>query len=284
MYLLAIENLCDQPENFEMQSVRGEALQNKLRLQGFVYLLMRGNAMLVSKSMSTFYISLKQVAENNLKTGDIVEAGIDGKTVTEIASVEKNNFDYAKYIRPHRLCVINDTSFKFGDKVVFASQKPLDFVEFIGMHGSKNQNVYKVALLIDQGEDCVGYLAKQGIDEVYLADVKQTLKNKVLFTLASSFAAKKQALKGKDVILFIDNLNKLFKLYNSSIADFEGQIDVTKLRHGALVDLKTFFMQARQLEVGSLTIISYLRKPATELEKYVMDDFVDLSTVYREIT
>jgi len=63
----------------------------------------------------------------------------------------------------------------------------------------------------------------------------------------------------------------------------ECSIDVTKLQQGALIDLKCFFAQARQLTKGSLTIVSYLRKPATELEKYVMDDFIDLSSVYKEI-
>jgi len=252
-------------------------------ISGFIYILTRGNALFISRTMSTYYLSLKQVTDYGLRTGDFVEGKTDGRTISEILSVKHTAFDNAKCERPYNPSSIENIPFKLGDKVILAGDKPMDFISYIGNHGSKIDKTYKIALLIDQGEDCIDYLVSTGIDEVYLAGIKQSLKSKVLFALTSSIVAKHHASNGKNVVLFIDNLNKLFKLYNSSMADNEGAIDVTKLQHGALVDLKEFFAQARQLTNGSLTIISYLRKPTTELEKYVMDDFIDLSSVYKEI-
>ncbi|MDR0462136.1 MAG: hypothetical protein LBG88_02250 [Christensenellaceae bacterium] len=274
-----LESLFDVEENVEVLSARADndnALEN---VSGFVYILSRGNAMLVSQTMKTYYIAIRHVAENGLATGDFVTARVDDSSVHEIVKIDHTGFDNLKGERPSQSRFIDKTQFKLGDRVTLTSNKPIDFVDYIAKHGSKIDDTYKIALLVDQSDDCVEFLQKAGINEVYPAGIKQNLKKKVLFALSSSLVAKRHATQGKDVILFIDNLNKLFKLYNSSMSDNAEAIDVTKLSHGALVDLKTFFLQAKQVAGGSLTIIAYLRKPTTDLEKYVMDDFIDLSNV-----
>jgi transcription termination factor Rho len=275
----------EEKQEWDKQSVKANDADTGeiTNIDGFVYILPRGHAVLISKSMNTYFISVKQVLAHNLKTGDYIETRTDAQTVIDILRQSPTSFNDAESVRPHKMQKIDTTDFKLGDRVILYGAKPFDFIEYIAEHNKKIKNAYKIALIIDQSDDCINFLSSSGIDEVYPASTNQNLKKKVLFALSSLLVAKRQASVGKNVILFIDNLNKLFKLYNASMFD-SNVIDVTQFHVDCHVDLKTFFMQAKQsANSGSVTIITFLREPMNELEKYALDDFIDLCTVFEKI-
>jgi len=251
--------------------------QELVNTSGYIHIVPRGHGMLITGAMKTYYVTIKQVLDNDLKTGDYVEAKTDGQDVRKITKVDHTGFDDAKAVRPHKVQKMGGVEFKLGSRVILQG---VDFVDFVGKHGGQIAGAHKIALLIDQGLDCVDFLVAGGIKEVYLADVALTAKKKVLLALSTLLAAKRSSAGGEDVILFVDNLNKLFKLYNSSM--FENYVEVTQLHHGCHADLKSFFMQAKQTDdKGSLTIITHLREASSELEKYALDDFFDFCSVIK---
>ena len=244
---------------------------------GFIYIVARGHGVLISPTMNPYHVPMKFITENKLKTGDFVTVKTSCKAVREIISIDGNSFCHEKPVRPSKGIIANKLNFKLGSRVAITSDRSFDFVEY--MANSNLSDLYNIALLIDESDDCTDYLATNGFNEVYLTRVNFNTYKKIMYSLCSLFISKRHADKGKDVVLFIDNLNKLFKLYNASMFETES-LDVTQLHTCSLSDLKSFFMEAKQTQGGgSLTIIMNIKEAQTELEKFVMDEFISLSNV-----
>ena len=251
--------------------------QDMQEAEGFIYILPRGHAILITKAMTTYHVSMQHVIDNKLKTGDHIKSEANEMGVHEITSIKHIDFDKVIPIRPHIKRKFCNNEIKLGERIIVNNKSKFDFVEFIAKNQSQADPSYKIVLLIDETEDCIEYLKENGTDEVYLAKVDCNIKKKILITISALLTAKKHAAAGKNVILFIDNINKLFKLYNSSID--ANTVNTAKINIGPLTDLKVLFMEAKQCkDKGSLTIITNMLTPTSDLEKYVMDDFVCLSS------
>ena len=244
--------------------------------EGFVYILPRGHAILITSALCTYHVSMQHVMANKLKTGDQIEAKTDEMGICEVTAVRHIGFDKAKALRPNVMRKIGNFGFKLGGRILLRNRGNFDFIEYIAKNQKQTNPSYKIALLVDESEDCIDYLKDSGTNEIYLAKVNFNIKKKILMTISAILTAKQYAAKGKNVIFFIDNLNKLFKLYNSSVDT--NTIDITKVNIGPLTDLKTLFMEAKQLEnKGSLTIIANMLAPTNDIEKFVLDDFLCLA-------
>lgn len=238
---------------------------------GFLYIVQKGTGILITQTMNTFQVPLRLITEHKLKTGDYIKTRAKDVWVEQVTDINRTNLDESKSIRPHKPQKINCMEFKLGQRVIVTSPTKLDFVEYIATSNKHLNSLYTVALLVDESEDSVDFLTNHKINEVYLAQVKFDKKTRLLLALSALLVAKQHASTGKDVVLFIDSLNKLFRMYHS---------DHTQMNSNAITDLKSFFMEARQVtDGGSLTIISCMREGSTELEKLVLDDFIDMANL-----
>jgi len=237
-------------------------------VNGFAYVVPRGTGLLICPSMTTYHIPLKFIAEHKIATGDYIVGKSQDINMTEITSVKNTNFDTVKIIRPHKTRKIDKAEIKLGNRVIIQSKQKIDFVEYIANAQVAFGDLHTVALLIDENVDSADFIKEKGISEVYLCRVEFDKKTRLLYALSALLVAKQHASQGKDVVLFIDNLNKLLRVYNAIGTDTDGY----------LTDLKTFFMQSRQiLDGGSLTIITSARESNTEGEKFVLDGFLDMA-------
>lgn len=246
-------------------------------MRGFVYIVPRGSGILIESFLSTCYISVKIIISNGLKTGDFIYARVCDGNVVEIDTILPSTFADAKSVRPEQVINIDSTPIKLGQRIILKSRGGVDCVEYI-TRISKQTTEYKIALLVDESDDCVDFLKDNGINECFLAKVSMSIKQRLLCVLLSLLNAKQNAEKGKDVILIIDNMNKLYKLYNSTVHQ-DNQISTNSIFLGPLIDLKTLFMEPKQIkDGGSLTIMSFMRDSQSEVEKFIMDDFINISS------
>jgi transcription termination factor Rho len=97
--------------------------------------------------------------------------------------------------------------------------------------------------------------------------------------LLAFFHAKQLAEEGKDVVIIIESLVKLFKAYNNVVFPMT-RINLHEVNLPSVADLKTLFTSARQLENGgSLSIVAYLNEPRTAMEEYIYSEFADLANI-----
>jgi hypothetical protein len=226
--------------------------------------------------MRTYRVPLTLVAQHDIKTGDRVTATIDNDRIMEIVSTEPNTFERAKSIRPNKNFQIGGTDFKLGSRVIIKTSRDFDFIEYMAS-GAISGDIYTIAFLIDESDDCTDYLRERGINEVYHAKVSFPLKKKVLCAISAMHAAKERAHQGKNVVLIVDNFNKLFHLYNSSMCE-DASINISQIHVGSLIDLKAFLMEAKQADnESSFTIVGNIKDPSSDAEKYAMDEICLLS-------
>jgi len=257
---------------------------------GFLHTLPRGHGVLISFCLNTYYVPIRLITTHSLETGDHAEVKAvwsesDKRYIVEqITRVTKIGFDSAESARPHKSTEMGRLKFKLGQRIMVCTPRNYDRIESIARYNKMLEPKHKkIVLLVEESDDCVDYLRENGIHEVYLVKVNFSVKKQLMLALTALFNAKRYAAMGNDVVLAIDNLNKLFKLYNASAIE-SGTIETTQINLGSLTDIKTFFMSAKQIkDGGSLTIIGHANKPSSEMEKFVMDEFSTLANVYLEI-
>lgn len=260
--------------------VRDAATGETRTISGYVHRLPNGNAVLVGIDLNGYPISAKLLRTYYLQTGDLIEgkavynAVRNSFVVEEISSKCENvRYDSIEGVRP---CLVCDNSFMLGERVLFVTPKPFDRVGDLANTAEKIKDVYKVALLIDETDDSAGYL-QDFMQEIYLTKVNYSVQKQTIACLLALFRAKAIAEQGRNVVLFIDSLNKLFKIYNNS-AYPDGRIDPAQINLAPLVDLKSFLMSSRALKNGgSLTVVAYVNIPSNPIEEYIYNEFADLA-------
>lgn len=252
-------------------------------VSGYIHRLPNGAAVLIGVDLNGYPVATKLLRVCCLRTGDFVE----GKAVynssrnsfllEEISrKCENIRFDNIEGVRPSKSCVAYDANFMFGERVLFVTPKPFDRIEDMMSTAAKINNTYIVALLIDETDDSATYL-QDVMQDVYLTKVNYSIQKQTMACLLALFRAKMIAEQGKNVVLFVDSLNKLFKVYNNS-AYPDGRIDPAQINLAPLVDLKTFLMSSRALKNGgSLTVIAYVNVASNPIEDYIYNEFADLA-------
>ena len=279
-YLISV--LEDDDDLYRVRS--GEVGTEKRTVSGFVHLLPKGGAIVIGVDLNGYSLPIKMVSTFKLYMGAFVECtAVFSETrqtyiIDEIFNVSSGaNFDSLEGIRPNEQCELNNIALKRGVRALISTPKTFDRIEDIAH--SVSSGFYTVALLIDETDDSARYLKTSGVDDVYLAKVNYNLKKQILSCLLCMFRAKQQVEKGKHVVLFIDSLTKLFKLFNNS-AFPDGRIVPGEVALGPLTDLKTFFMSAKALAKDkSLTVMAYINSPENSVEEYVFNEFADLANI-----
>jgi transcription termination factor Rho len=276
------------PGAFEVRSSLSGIAQTRT-LNGYFHLIPRGNGVLISSCLGTYHIPAKLITANQLETGDRLEtkAVWNGQekryVIEEINDIRRIPYDSAESIRPRIELKSSELEFKLGNRVIINSTKPHDRVRHTADICLDIKEAYKIVLLVEESDDCIEYLRKSGVNEVYLTKVDLSLKKQVLLALTALFNAKEHAAKGHNVLFFVDNLNKLFRVYNTCVTD-SGSFSAAQINIGPLTDLKTFFMSAKQIkDGGSLTVILYSEKPSTETENFIVDEFTSITNVCYKI-
>jgi transcription termination factor Rho len=270
-------------------SVLSQAIEPQVRdgtggetraISGYMHILPSGTAVLVGVDFNGYPVATKLMRAHYLKTGDYIEGKAvysptrNSFVVEEVSSkCEKTRFEAIDGMRPNQTCA---GGFSLGERVLFVTPKPYDRLEELAKTAKEIKSAHKIALLIDETEDSVTFL-REVVDDTYLTKVNYSIQKQTIACLLALFRAKAAAEQGKNVILFVDSFNKLFKIYNNS-AYPDGRIDPTQVNLAPLVDLKTFLMSSRALaNGGSLTVIGFLNAPSNPIEEYLYNEFADLA-------
>lgn len=263
--------------------VRDAANGEMRAVSGYVHRLPNGGAVLIGIDLNGYPISAKLMRTYYLKTGDLIEGkavynpGRSSFVVEEISSKCENvRYDSILGERPSIPCLAHDISFMLGERVLFVTPKPFDRIEDLANTAVKIEDLYKIALLIDETDDSAVYL-QDIMQDIYLTKVNYSVQKQTVACLLALFRSKAIAEQGRHVVLFIDSLNKLFKIYNNS-AYPDGRIDPAQINLAPLVDLKSFLMSSRALKNGgSLTVVAYVNIASNPVEEYIYNEFADLA-------
>ena len=275
----------------EQSGTQGTARGEERAVSGYMHLLPSGSAVLIGVDLNGYTVSAKLLRAHNYKTGDHVEGKAIYSSqrncfvVEELAKIDGDDsvrFDARDGIRPNKKCT---DEFLMGERVLVTTPKPFDKIEFIAKTaGEVPSDAYKVALIIDETDDSVAFLQSCGIQDTYLLKVNYGIQRQTIGCLLALFRAKEAAEQGKNVVLFVDSFNKLFRIYNSA-AYSDGRINPTQINLAPLVDLKTFFISARVLrDGGSLTILGLLNFPTNPTEEYINSELTDLAQKILKMT
>lgn len=254
---------------------------------GFVHILKEGGVLL-STDLRVFKITPMLCSKYQLQMGDYIQADTaysperkepvvsEIYTINGINSHAYKNDKVLEFIRPHREDRLGEHSIKLGSRILITSDKSHDRIKCMLSRPPEVAN-YRIALVIEEGEDAINHLLENGMTEAFLVKPDLNLKKQVALCLFALFKAKQQAESGHDVILYIDSLSKLYRIY-SKVAAATYQLDLSKVSLAPLADIKSFFLSSKAIkDGGSLTIKGYLNKPTNNVEQYIYEEFCDLA-------
>ena len=266
-------------------------------ISGFFHMVPHSNnGVVISQELFTYFVPLKLISSYSLATGDYLEVRavynpargsfsveeitlINGIGAVKYASAPAVRFEKRESVRPQVVKQLGDVKFKLGQRVLVSTSKEFDRIGDIAVLAKGITDCAKIALVIEENDDCVKYLLDNGVDEVFLAKPESNYKRHVLLCLTAMFTAKRRAENGEQVVIFVDNLTKLFKAYNNSSAT-DGQMPVAKVNIGAMTDAKIFFMAARALASGgSLTVVGYANGGSGTNDEFILNEFADSANV-----
>ena len=243
-------------------------------------------AILLSLDLKCYPISKMVVVTHRLEMGDFVEACITDQVadVTQINDCDvgefirtKPGFDRAPVGVSGGVTTIWGKDFNLGSRTIRICESNENRIDLISK--LESNNTYKIALVIDESEGCVWQLLESGISEVYLNFPSHDIKQQLVLCLHAFFSAKRRAAEGKDVLFVIDNLSKVFKIYNKNA--FQGRLPMGEIHEKAVADLKHLFLSARQLEGGgSLSVVMLASNTKTLHDTTVFNEFTDIGTVF----
>jgi len=287
-------------ERFNVLDMFSSVVENPTKgefvhVSGYVHILKEGNANLISVDIQLYPIASTVVLTNRLQMGDYVSgiATFDYEKKRYIMKdiSEKHQgrrFEHQIGVMPHNEIQLFDSPVKLGSRVVIETGKTYDRMNHSIklIEDMKKQDVVPVVLVIEESGCCVPFLASHGIEHVFTTEINYNPLKQVLVTLLAIFRAKSLAEEGKNVIFVINNLSKLFKVYNKSMGIKAGEETTSlleiqdKINVAALSDLKSIVMTAKQLEQsGSVTVLGYISKAQTRHEEYVNSGVCDLANV-----
>jgi len=252
---------------------------------GYVHMLKHGYALLVARDLMTYKMSATLTSSHKLRMGDYIEAVVTmdkdtkSRIVTEVKSIEKSNFQ-------REGIVASETSSVWGQEIILGSRVIIagdkTFNRISDMAKVDNSNLYKIALLVDEREEGVNHLCNNGIDEAFLIKVDMSTRRQIALCLYTLFTAKKLASNGKDVLLIVDSLSKIWRIYNNCAAK-DNLLQANHVNIHAIADLKNFFLSSKAFKNGgSLTVVSYINKPISNVEQHIYDEFTDLANLIIE--
>jgi transcription termination factor Rho len=275
--------------------------QNTRLVSGFVHILQTGNATLIGSDLNGYKISSRIISSYGIIMGDYIEAKAiynDARSMFFVEEIQAINgaaatsgsgrtavdvhFDCMAGVRPTHSMKLGEYDIKMGQRIMLLSPKTYDRIESIknfALSMKDVKDICTVTLLVEETDDSLQYLIGEGFTHVYLSKVNYNIKKQFMSCIFALFTAKQLAEQGKNVVLFIDSLNKLFKTYNNSTFT-DARVNLHQVNLPSVADLKAYFLSARQLaRGGSLTIVTYANTPQSDMEHYIYNEFADLANI-----
>lgn len=229
---------------------------NTAPLAGFVHLLDQGNAIFITDDRQSYLITIEFTLYFHLKTGDRLQARVafnpdcNHYVVTEIIKVDHVAYDNAPVIKAERSFNLVNQKINFGTSVLIPATDNLDIADKVKqITQTLPADATPILLSFD------GRPTNFTVPTAYFTQPSYSAREKLMACLLAFFHAKQQADIGKDVVLIIDSLDKMFTTFNNCMQS-AGTIDPNLFSTAAVIDFENILISSGNLKAGgSLTII-----------------------------
>lgn len=255
------------------------------------------------------YVSVQQVKQFGLKTGDVVECKVCppriGEKYFSLVNVEKINGRFPHEVRDripfeHLTPLFPEEKFQLNGKpnVMNLSTRIVDLFSPIGKGqralivaqpktgktllmkdianaiAANHPEAYLMMLLIDERPEEVTDMARTVNAEVIASTFDEPAERHVKIAGIVLEKAKRMVECGHDVVIFLDSITRLARAYNT-VAPASGKVLSGGVDANALQKPKRFFGAARNIEGGgSLTIIATaLIDTGSKMDEVIFEEF-----------
>lgn len=228
---------------------------------GYVHTLDQGHAIFISDERNPYLITVEYVAYYKLKTGDRITAKVNFSSefnnyiVYEISNIEHVHYEDAIAIKSNRSIEIYNNKVLLGTSVLLPVTDNQDTATKVAqILSTLPENIIPILLSFD------GRPTNFTVPTAYFTKPSYDSREKLITCLLTFFYAKQQADLGKNVVLIIDNLDKMFTAFNNCMQP-AGLIDPNLYSSAAIMDFENILCSSSTLQSGgSLTIIGLHQK------------------------
>lgn len=255
------------------------------------------------------YVSVQQVKNYGLKTGDVVECRVrpphDGEKYFPLTSIDKINGREPDEVRDriafeHLTPLFPDEKFTLcgdarttnlstrivdlfspigkGQRALIVAQpktgKTILMKDIANAIAANHPEAYLMMLLIDERPEEVTDMARTVNAEVIASTFDEPAERHVKIAGIVLEKAKRMVECGHDVVIFLDSITRLARAYNT-VSPASGKVLTGGVDANALQKPKRFFGAARNIEGGgSLTIIATaLIDTGSKMDEVIFEEF-----------
>lgn len=247
-------------------------------MTGYVHTLATGNAIFITDDCIPYFIAVDFIEHYHLQTGDRIRANVgfemryDHYMVTNIAQVTKVAYDDVTAVPSTQTYQLIGHQIDYGTTALITMDDHSNNIKRLAELAAELPNdVIPIVLSFDgRAESLAEY------QHLYLTKTTQTSRDKLTTCLLAFFQAKELASCGKQVVVLVDSLDKMFTVFNNCMQKF-GAIDPQHVSVAAATDLESLLCSSSCLSSGgSLTILGLHRPGISEPQKYITDRFHQL--------
>ena len=251
---------------------------NSKKQFGYIHTLSSGYTLLICDNAQPYLIPEDFAEYYDLQTGDYLEGYVEEMLenhkliVRHIERVVKINYDNAETIAATQNFLYQQHKIKLGTTAVVRLDYDTDVPALIDeILGQAPASAEKMILAFDGRR--TNYNPKYYL---ILTTPIQNNRNKLSACLYAFFKAKDLAAQGKDVVLLIDSLDKMFTTFNNCM-QLNGLIKPNEISQAASMDLESMLCSSANLkDGGSFTIIGLHRPGLTGPQQYITERFYQL--------
>ncbi len=226
-------------------------------LTGYVHTLDQGNAIFITDDRKPYLITIELALYYHLQTGDRLQAKVayksehDNYVVTEVIDVQHVAYDDADVVKANRSFNLYGYSVYFGTSVMLPVGDNTDIsAKFAKILTTLPKDATPILLSFDGRPTNFA-----DVPTAYFTKPSYSSREKLMTCLLTFFDAKQQADAGKNVVLIIDSLDKMFTAFNNCMQQ-AGLIDPNFYSSAAAMDYESILCSSSLLATGgSLTII-----------------------------
>lgn len=241
-------------------------------LSGYVHLLEHGNAIFITDERQPYLIPLEFALFHHLKTGDRMQARVTydsdcgNNVVSELIEVQHVTYDEAPMKKAEQTINLDHHTIKLGTSILIPTTDNTDVAAKVAqIQNALPDDVEPVLLSID------GRQTNFDVPTAYFTKPTYSSREKLMTCLLAFFHAKQQADIGKNVVIIVDSLDKMFFAFNNCMQS-AGTIDPNLYSSAAMMDYENILISSGNLQAGgSLTIIG-LHCPGTSPILQQVDD------------
>ncbi len=253
-------------------------------LTGYVHTLDQGNAIFITDERKPYLITVEFALYYRLKTGDRIHAEVEynpeyeNYVVSKLLDVQHVTYDMSQAIKSNRSFDALGNTIQLGTSVLIPASDNTDIANKVAQIQAELPNDTIPVLLSFDGRS-----ANFDVPTAYFTKPTYTSREKLMTCLLTFFHAKQQADRGKQVVIMIDSLDKMFLAFNGCMQP-AGLIDPNLYSSAAVMDYENLLCSSSSLLAGgSLTIIGLHHDGASpqlvqikDRLRQIMDKVIDL--------